>query len=318
MQDFNPEEERDPQRPAGSFFKSLNPYAYVIIVLAIIFILYQFIGASLALVAGGMDDLENPNVKITRVILSFGQFMFILAPTIFFARFQTHDLKKIFRLSPPKPSLMLLAVLGIVLIQPFLQGYMYFQEQLITSVPFIRDIVKPVKDIFDTLEKSTFKIVQAHSIIEFITVVFVICLTPAICEEALFRGFTMTNLRRVSKASVAIFMSGFLFAFYHFQPFNIIPLIILGWYLGFIVYYSNSIWIGMICHFLNNFFATYFLYMYGKDEFETPHLTGDELTNTIVAAVLSVVLFSGTVIMYYRLRVNEKGHGDLAAEGESA
>jgi uncharacterized protein len=314
LQEFNTEDQRDPQKPAGNFFKSLNPYAYVIVVLAIIFFLYQFIGASLALVAGGMESLENPNVKITRVILSFGQFMFILAPTIFFTRFQTHDMKTFFRLSPPKPSLMFLALVGIILIQPFLQGYMYFQEQAINSIPFIREIVQPLKEIFDTLEKSTFKIVTAYSAFEFIVVVFVICVTPAVCEEALFRGFTLTNLRKVSKASVAIFMSGFLFAFYHFQPFNLIPLVLLGWYLGFIVYYSNSIWVGVVCHFLNNFFATYFLYMYGKDEFETPRLTGDELTNTIVAAVVSVVLFAGTVIMYYRLRVKEPSPEPVQSE----
>jgi uncharacterized protein len=312
LQDFNPEEERDPQKPAGSIFRNMNPYAYVLIVLGIIFFLYQFIGASLAIAAGGMDDLDNFNVKTTRIILSFGQFMLILAPTIFFARLQTNDLKGVFRLSPPKPSLMMLAIMGIILIQPFLQGYMYFQEQAINSVPFIRDTLKPLKDIFETFEKSTFKIVQAYSLFEFITIVFVICVTPAICEEALFRGFTLSNLRKVSKASVAIFMSGFLFAFYHFQPFNIIPLILLGCYLGFIVYYSNSIWTGVVCHFLNNFFATYFLYMYGKDEFETPRLTGDELTNTIVAAVVSVVLFSGTVIMYYRLRVKESPQNNLS------
>jgi hypothetical protein len=126
LQDFNPEEPRDPQAPPGSFLKNLNPLAYVLIVLAIVFILYQFICASLAVIEGGMD-LENPDVSTTRIILSFGQFMFILAPAVFFARFPTPHLKKFFRLSAPKPSLMLLAILGIILIQPFLQGYMYFQ-----------------------------------------------------------------------------------------------------------------------------------------------------------------------------------------------
>jgi membrane protease YdiL (CAAX protease family) len=164
-----------------------------------------------------------------------------------------------------------------------------------------------VKDIFDTFEKSTIKIVQAHSTFEFIVIVIVICLTPAICEEALFRGFTLSNLRKISSAHAAIFLSGFLFAFYHFQPFNIIPLIILGWYLGFIVYYANSIWVGFICHFLNNFFAAYFLYIYGKEDFETPHLAGDELTDTIVTGVFSLVMFTSVIILYYRLRVKETG-----------
>ena len=300
MQEFNPEE-RDPEQPAGGFFRSLNPYAYVIIVLAIIFFLYQFLGGVITIAAGGMD-LDNPNVKIIRIILSFAQYMFILAPTIFFARFQTSDLKSFFRLKTPKPILMLLAIMGIILIQPFLQGYIYFQEQALNSIPFVNDALKPVKEIFDTFEKSTLKIVQAHSAFEFIVVVFVICITPAICEEFLFRGFVLSNLKKVSKPFAAIFLTGFMFAFYHFQPFNILPLIVLGWYLGFIVYYANSIWVGIACHFFNNFFAAYFLYVYGKEEFETPNLAGDELTNTIIAAIVSLVLFTGIIILYYRLR----------------
>lgn len=304
MQEFDPEEKQNPERPAGGFLLGLNPFAYVIIVLAIIFLLYQFIGGALAIAAGDLD-INNPNVKLTRIILSFGQFMFILAPTIFFARLQTSDLRTLFRLNTPKPALLLLAILGIAMIQPFLQGYLYFQEQLINSIPFIRDLIQPVREIFDMLETGTLKIVQAHSLIEFFVVVFVICITPAICEEALFRGFALTNLRKAAKPAVAIFLSGFLFAFYHFQPFNLIPLMFLGWYLGFIVFYANSIWVGVICHFLNNFFASYFLYVYGKEDFETPHLAGDELTDTIVAAVISAVLFSSIVFLYYRLRVKE-------------
>ena len=179
MQEFNPEEHNENQKPAGSFLKGLNPFAYVIVVLAVIFFLYQFIGGALALAAGDMS-LDNPNVKITRIILAFGQFMFILAPAIFFARLQTPNLKEIFRLNKPKPVLVILAVLGIVMIQPFLQGYMYFQEQLINSVPFLNDGLKPLRDLFNTFEQSTMKIVQAHSWFEFSVVVFVICITPAI------------------------------------------------------------------------------------------------------------------------------------------
>lgn len=301
MQEFNPEEQNRPD-PPSSFLKGLNPFAYVIVVLAVIFFLYQFIGGALALAAGDIS-MDNPDVKTTRLILAFGQFMFILAPAIFFARFQTHDLKSIFRLNSPKPVLLLLAVLGIVTIQPFLQGYMYFQESLLNSIPYVNDALKPLKEIFETFEKSTMKIVKAHNWFEFSVVVFVICITPAICEEALFRGFALSNISKVAKPLKAILITGFLFAMYHFQPFNFIPLLILGAYLGFIVYYSNSIYTGIIAHFLNNFFASYYMFVYGKTDFETPKLTGDEITNTIAAVVLSVVLFSSIILLYYRLRV---------------
>lgn len=308
-QDFNPEEQKDPQQPTGSFLKNLHPFTYVAIVLFIIFFLYQFLGAALVLAAGGLDT-ENTNVKISRIVLVFGQFMFILAPTIFFARFQTSDLKSVFRLKIPKPSLLFLAILGIILIQPLLQGYLYFQDEAINSLPGLRDFVKPVKDMWDTLEGTMMKIVSAYSPFEFAVVVFVICLTPAICEEFLFRGFVLSNLlkqprEKNARAGTAIFLTGFLFAIYHFQPFNLIPLVILGWYLGFIVYYSNSIFTGVICHFLNNFLAAYYLYAFGKENFDNPHLTDSELTNALIAAVISFSLFIIVIVFYFRFKDSE-------------
>ena len=172
MQEFNPEENIDPQKPGQSIIKSVHPFAYVLIVLGIIFFLYQFIGGALALLAG--VDIEGNNVKVARIILAFGQYMFILAPTIFFARLRTADIKNTFRLHAPPPHLIFLAILGIILIQPFLQGYMAGQEYVLSHLPFMKDTLKQVKDIFDTLESAGMKIVSAHSDIEFAVVVFVI------------------------------------------------------------------------------------------------------------------------------------------------
>ena len=259
MQEFNPEENNDSQKPAtGGFLRNLNPFGYVIIVLGIIFFLYQIVGGAVSLAAGA--GIEDINVKITRIILIFSQFMFILAPTIFFARFQTSDLKKVFRLRLPKVHILFFAVLAMFLIQPVIQGYMLGQDYLLNHLPVMQDTIKQVRDLFDTIEKSTMKIVSAYSVYEFIIVIIVVSVTPAICEEFLFRGFVMKNLERVAKPSIAIFLSGFLFGLYHFQPLNIVPLVMLGVFLGFVVYCSDSIITGIICHFLNNFFAAFFVY----------------------------------------------------------
>ncbi|MCB9248002.1 MAG: CPBP family intramembrane metalloprotease [Ignavibacteriales bacterium] len=49
---------------------------------------------------------------------------------------------------------------------------------------------------------------------------------------------------------------------YHFNPYGLIPLILLGMYFGFAVYKSDSIIVAMILHFLNNFISivAYFIF----------------------------------------------------------
>lgn len=291
-------------KPKSGFVRNLPPFLYVIIVLGVVFFLYQFIGAGLTIAAGGIE-LEK-NLDITRIILSFSQYMFILAPTIFFTRLQTPLLKETFRLNFPAPSLLILSVLGIVFIQPLLQGYMILQEELLNQIPLIQDVLRQLKSLFDLLEETIMKIVKAHSPVEFLVVVFVIALTPAICEEILFRGFVLKNLEKTARPNIAIFLTGFLFAAYHFQPFNIIPLIALGSYLSFIVYYSNSIYLGIISHFLNNFFAAFFVYKYGKQDMETPQLSGSEILDAVIMVIVSMLLFLSAMILFYRLRYRKE------------
>ncbi|MGH2574406.1 MAG: CPBP family glutamic-type intramembrane protease [Ignavibacteria bacterium] len=278
----------------------MHPFAYIIIVLGIIFFLYQVLGGTLAVISGGVN--LDKNVHITRIILSFGQFMLILAPAIFFTRLQTSQLKDTFRLYSPNTLLLLLSILGIILIQPFLQGYMFFQDSLLNNIPFFGDFIKKAKEFFELLESAALKIVTAYSFIEFLVVVFVICITPAICEEVLFRGFVLKNLESFARPSITIFLSGFLFAVYHFQPFNIIPLMVLGIFLGFIVYFSNSIYPAVICHFLNNLFASLLLYVYGKEEFETPQLSGSEIMNYSIMSIGSFLLFVMVLLLFYKFR----------------
>ncbi len=302
--DFNPEENNKELPPTVKFIRNLPPFLYIIIVLGIIFFLYQVIGASLVLLAGGKDI--DSNVQLMRIILSFGQFMFILAPTIFFVRLQTNDLKGTFRLNIPNPLLVMLAILGIILIQPVLQGYMSVQNYALDHIPYIQESLKQLKSLFDMVEQATMKIVRAYSPLEFAVVVFVISLTPAICEEMLFRGFVMKNLEKISKASVVIFLTGFLFALYHLEPFNLIPLIMLGSFLAFVVYYSNSIYVGMLCHFLNNFFASFFLYKYGKEDIQTPKLSGSEVFDTAAIAAGSLMLFLLVLYLFYKFRYKKE------------
>lgn len=308
MKDFQGDENSSGKKQQG-LIKNIPPILYVIIVLSVIFILYQMIGGALALISG-RESLDK-NIQIIRIILSFSQFMLIFAPTIFFARLQTSDLKKTFRLNNPDILILLLSVLGMIFVQPFLQGYMYFQEFALDNSPVFQNSIRQAKEFFDTIESDTLKIVKAFSAAEFIVVVFVICLTPAICEEFLFRGFVLSNLLAKTRAQViikpssAIFLSGFMFAVYHFQPFNTVPLIILGFYLGFVVYYSNSIYTGISCHFINNFLSAYLLFVYGKEEI-VPDLSGSEKVNYALLAGISLIVFTGILILIYKISMREK------------
>ncbi|HMS34507.1 MAG TPA: CPBP family intramembrane metalloprotease [Ignavibacteria bacterium] len=286
---------------------NVSPAVFIFISLSAVFFLFQIIGGAITYMFFGADmDLNPENVGITRLILTFAQFMFILFPSIILVMLQDNNLKETFRLKKPKMSVFLFAVLGILVIQPFLQVYMYYQNELIFNLPFGKEFITQLKELFDTLESTTEKLVTANSVPEFIMIVVVIAVTPAICEEFLFRGLVFKNFEKMIPASKAIFFTGLLFALFHFHPFNLIPLTVLGIFLTLVVYHSGSIYTAVVCHFLNNFISALAVFIYGKDSFGTDtasNMTSEEQLQFLILGVISLSIFIFTVIMIRKFSV---------------
>jgi sodium transport system permease protein len=79
----------------------------------------------------------------------------------------------------------------------------------------------------------------------------VIGLTPAICEETLFRGLILAGLRKWGKWP-AILCSAFLFGLAHASIYRLLPTLLLGIVLGIVVWRTGSLLCGVIIHALNN------------------------------------------------------------------
>jgi sodium transport system permease protein len=79
-----------------------------------------------------------------------------------------------------------------------------------------------------------------------------IAVTPAICEEALFRGPILRGLRtRFSPAMTAV-LTGLLFGIYHVDAWRLLPTALLGVALSGIALAADSIVPSMVAHFTNN------------------------------------------------------------------
>lgn len=288
-------------------FKNVNPVVYVFMGLVLVFFLYQIVGGLIQYAAVG-EDFSSTTGKLilTRVIISFAQFMFVLFPAVMLAYLQGDKVKDTFRLKAPKISVFLLSIVGVLVVQPFLQLFMYYQNKIIFSLPFGQDILQSMKELFDLLEASTLKLVTAYSVPEFLAIVLVIAVTPAICEEILFRGFVLSNLEKVTKRTAAIVLSGLVFALFHFHPFNLIPLAVLGIYLSFIVYHSGSIYTAIVCHFINNFISALAVFLYGKEEFISKEIPAEEIMSVVILGIASLIVFIGILLLIKKNSVEKK------------
>lgn len=81
---------------------------------------------------------------------------------------------------------------------------------------------------------------------------FLMAVSPAICEELLFRGALLRVSRKVLSTPGVVVLNGVLFGAFHLSVYRFFPSAILGVFLAIIVIRSGSILPAMLFHFLNN------------------------------------------------------------------
>lgn len=257
----------------------ISPGITAFIALVGVFILYQIGGSVITLIIFGFD-LEKANIQALRLMTMAGQILFILLPALLLAKYVYVDVTTAISFRTVKIKEVLFFIAGLIILIPLFQSYLYLQNFVISklaeSSPFISNI-KELLDQLDKLVESAYgDLLNAGNVFEGILVVLVIAVTPAICEEVLFRGVIQTSFELQVKPYLAAFLTALFFGLYHFNPYGLIPLVALGFYLSYSVIKTDSIFTGMILHFLNNFASIILFFIFGNEEFLETGITDNE------------------------------------------
>jgi hypothetical protein len=110
-------------------------------------------------------------------------------------------------------------------------------------------------------EELTRLFLQMNSLGDLAFNLLVIAIVPAIGEELLFRGYLQQTFTKwLGKPHVAIIITAVLFSAIHMQFQGFLPRFALGIVLGYLLYWSDSLWLPIIAHLLNNVIAVTFAY----------------------------------------------------------
>jgi sodium transport system permease protein len=85
-----------------------------------------------------------------------------------------------------------------------------------------------------------------------LSTLFLMAITPAICEESLFRGPILRGLARQLSPMAAAVVTGVFFGLFHVDVWRLVPTGLLGVILSLIALRSGSIFPSMLAHALNN------------------------------------------------------------------
>lgn len=180
--------------------------------------------------------------------VAISQILFMLTPTIILAWKSQPDLFDILRLdNSPGIRQYVLGFMGILAIFFFSAGWSIIQESIIPE-----QFLQEYKEISKAIEDSYLAILGGEDLPAYLKALLIGALIPAVCEETLYRGYLQRNLEHYISPVAAIVISGVLFGIIHFNPIGIIPLITIGLFLALSAYFSKSIALPIMLHFLNN------------------------------------------------------------------
>jgi hypothetical protein len=120
----------------------------------------------------------------------------------------------------------------------------------------------------------------------------ILALSPGICEELFFRGMVQ---RAFGRGVVAVTVSAITFSMFHLDPHHVIGVLPIGFYLAWVAARTESTWVTVIAHVLNNSASI----LAAKLQAEDP-ASKDETTEWWVVA-LGLVIAAATVAAILRL-----------------
>ncbi len=127
--------------------------------------------------------------------------------------------------------------LGLIIIPPAVLIGTYFYN--------LFPEIKKLSEISNALFVTTSKL-------DIVFLLFTIGLTPAICEETLFRGIFLRTLSRKYPAWIAILVSSVLFTLFHSSILSLPSILLAGLSLGVAYWFYDSIYVSMAVHFFYN------------------------------------------------------------------
>ncbi|MCR4434766.1 MAG: type II CAAX endopeptidase family protein [Clostridiales bacterium] len=272
----------------------------VFLAFALIFFIWQVVLSFLSNIFG--TDFVDKHLY---GILTVNQLVAILLPVLVYALVKGLDIKREFRFNKLDGK----AALIIILISVFANiSASMFNSLVVFLLQFLGEI--PRQPL--SAPQNPFELASG---------IFMIAVVPAICEELLHRGLFLRAYE--SRGSIkAVVITAVFFGFFHFDITNFLGPVFLGLLIGYYVIKTDSIFAGMLAHFMNNALSEFYLYIYRNvpDQKEVT-LSSQNMGSILVMGLISLAViwmlikvFDSVTEGKYRLKPSISGiRGDIAA-----
>jgi len=168
----------------------------------------------------------------------------------------------------------------------------------------MKEIEKSMRAQEDTMEVLTTRFMQMGNVKDLFINLIVIAFLPAFIEELFFRGLLQTLIHKwLKNIHITIIITAIFFSAIHMEFFGIIPRTILGLILGYLFYWSGSIWSSIFFHFLNNASAVILVFLSQQNLIN--YKIDEPMNSSNIVLVLSLGI-TALIFLYLANRYSKK------------
>lgn len=253
-----------------------NKVFFAFVILFIGFQIVLTVISVLLMVRLGPEYGENLLTDHMYELLLINQYVLILAPVLFYVIVNKLDFKEVFRIK--SPGLFPAIVIALLAIPA-----QFTASALNTIVVYLLQFVGNIPPQAIPVPENTTGLIVS---------LLVIAVSPAICEEMLHRGILLSAYER--RGSIrAVFITAIFFGIFHFDITNLLGTVFLGLLLAYYVIRTNSIFAGVLAHFLNNAIAILMQYFLWRDvPIGETLISSNDLFVSILYGIISAFLIA--------------------------
>jgi len=133
--------------------------------------------------------------------------------------------------------------------------------------------------------------------------IFVMAVLPAVGEELMFRGTVQPFLQKwIKNPHWAIWITAFIFSAIHFQISGFVPRMLIGAYLGYLCYWSGSLWLPILAHFMHNSMSILSDFVMSRRGFDVDNLNYTDIHGWKYILGVAIILAIGGIYLLWKNR----------------
>lgn len=217
------------------------------------------------------------------LVVLINEFVVILVPVLLYVLMKKANFKETFRFRKLDPIHGLLVALLSVAAYPVA---MMLNNIVVYFLQFVGDIpAQPIP--------------TPGNLPELFTGLLVVAVSPAICEELFHRGLLLSAYERRGSMK-AVVITAIFFGIFHFDMTNFLGPVFLGLLIGYYVIRTNSIFAGMLAHFLNNAISEILQYFLADGNVPEKLTVSSQELGQIVLLGLAGLILTGLLLVVFK------------------